>query len=35
MTQRVGLEVDILTIRIPMRLQRHGGRKLIMMPEGL
>jgi hypothetical protein len=30
MTMRVGLEVDTLTIRIPMRLQRRGGRKLIM-----
>jgi hypothetical protein len=30
----VGLEVDTLTIRIPMRLQRRGGRKLIMTPEG-
>jgi hypothetical protein len=28
------LEVDTLTIRIPMRLQRRGGRKLIMTPEG-
>ena len=34
MTARVGLEVDTLTIRIPMRLQRRGGRKLIMTPEG-
>jgi hypothetical protein len=34
MTERVGLEVDTLTIRIPMRLQRRGGRKLIMTPEG-
>ena len=33
MTERVGLEVDTLTIRIPMRLQRRGGRKLIMTPE--
>jgi hypothetical protein len=30
----VGLWVDTLTIRIPMRLRRRGGRKLIMMPEG-
>jgi hypothetical protein len=30
-----GLEVDTLTIRIPMRLQRRGGRKLIMTPEGV
>jgi hypothetical protein len=35
MTERVGLDVDTLTIRIPMRLQRRGGRKLIMTPEGL
>jgi hypothetical protein len=34
-TKRVGLEVDTLTIRIPMRLQRRGGRKLIMTPEGV
>jgi hypothetical protein len=34
MTERVGLEVDTLTIHIPMRLQRRGGRKLIMTPEG-
>jgi hypothetical protein len=35
MTERVGLEVDILTIRIPIRLQRRGGRKLIMTREGV
>jgi hypothetical protein len=35
MTERVGLEVDTLTIRIPMRLQRRGGRKLIVTPEGM
>jgi hypothetical protein len=34
MTERLGLEVDTLTIHIPMRLQRQGGRKLIMTPEG-
>jgi hypothetical protein len=34
-TERVGLEVDTLTIRIPIRLQRRGGRKLIMTPEGV
>jgi hypothetical protein len=27
--------VDTLTIRIPIRLQRRGGRKLIMTPEGV
>jgi hypothetical protein len=35
MTECVGLEVDTLTIRIPLRLQRRGGRKLIMTPEGV
>jgi hypothetical protein len=35
MTERMGLEVDTLTIRIPIRLQRRGGRKLIMTPEGV
>ena len=35
MRKRVGLEGDTLTIRIPMRLQRRGGRKLIMTPEGV
>jgi hypothetical protein len=34
MTVRAGLEVDTLIIRIPMRLQRRGGRKLIVTPEG-
>jgi ParB-like chromosome segregation protein Spo0J len=28
------MEVQTLTIRIPMRLQRRGGRKLIMTPNG-
>jgi hypothetical protein len=35
MPEHVGLEVGTLTVRIPMRLQRRGGRKLIMMPEGV
>ena len=34
MTERSTHEVDTLTIRIPMRLQRRGGRKLIMTPDG-
>lgn len=34
LTERVDLEVDTLTIRIPIRLQRRGGRKLIVTPEG-
>jgi hypothetical protein len=32
--EQPGPEVETLTIRIPMRLQRRGGRKLIMTPEG-
>ena len=34
MTARAALELDTLTIRIPIQLQRRGGRKLIMTPEG-
>jgi len=34
-TGRAALEPDTLTIRIPIRLQRRGGRKLIMTPEGV
>jgi hypothetical protein len=35
MTERAALELDTLTIRIPIRLQRRGGRKLIVTPEGV
>jgi hypothetical protein len=35
MPERAALELDTLTIRIPIRLQRRGGRKLIMTPEGM
>ena len=35
MTERAALELDTLTIRIPIRLRRGGGRKLIMTPEGV
>jgi hypothetical protein len=34
MTARAALEFDTLTIRVPIRLQRRRGRKLIMTPEG-
>jgi hypothetical protein len=34
MTGRAALELDILTIRIPIRLQRRGGRKVIVTPDG-
>jgi hypothetical protein len=34
MTECMSHEVETLTIRIPIRLQRRGGRKLIMTPEG-
>ena len=35
MTERAALALDTLTICIPIRLQRRGGRKLIMTPEGV
>jgi hypothetical protein len=35
MSDRTSHEIETLTIRIPMRLQRRGGRKLIMMPQGV
>jgi hypothetical protein len=35
MTERTSHEIETLTIRIPIRLQRRGGRKLIMTPEGV
>jgi hypothetical protein len=35
MTRRAALELDALTIRVPIRLQRRGGRKLIITPEGV
>jgi hypothetical protein len=34
MAGRAALELDTLTIRIPIRLQWRGGRKLIMTPDG-
>src|SRR5918994_7177642 len=34
MSDRKSHEIETLTIRIPIRLQRRGGRKLIMAPEG-
>jgi hypothetical protein len=35
MAEQAAMEVETLTIRIPIRLQRRGGRKLIMTPEGV
>ena len=35
MGDRTSHELETLTIRIPIRLQRRGGRKLIMTPEGV
>jgi hypothetical protein len=32
---RTSREIETLTIHIPNRLQRRGGRKLIMTPEGM
>jgi hypothetical protein len=34
MTERMSHEVETLTIRIPISLQRRGGHKLIVTPEG-
>jgi hypothetical protein len=34
MNERADLEVETLTIRIPMQLERRGGRKPIITPEG-
>ena len=34
MTLEATLELKTLTIRIPMRLARRGGRKLILTPDG-
>jgi hypothetical protein len=34
MAGRAALELDTLTIRIPIQLQRRGGRKLIVTPDG-
>jgi hypothetical protein len=34
MTEHLAAEVETLTIRIPMHLQRRGWRKLILTPEG-
>jgi hypothetical protein len=35
MSNRTSHEIETLTVRIPIRLQRRGGRKLIMTPEGV
>ncbi len=34
MKHRMQLDVDTITVRIPMRLERRGGRKLIIAPDG-
>lgn len=28
------ISIDTLTIRVPLTLKRHGGRKLVIVPEG-
>jgi hypothetical protein len=28
------IQIDTLTIRVPLTLRRHGGRKLVIVPEG-
>jgi hypothetical protein len=35
MGNRTSHEIETLTIRVPIRLQRRGGRKLIVTPEGV
>jgi len=35
MNDRPKLEVNGVTIRIPMKLRRRGGRKLVIAPDGL
>jgi hypothetical protein len=35
MVAHTSSDVEMVTIRIPIRLQRRGGRKLIMTPEGM
>jgi len=34
MTMKINPEVDTVTIRIPVRLTRRGGRKYVIAPEG-
>ena len=29
-----GINIDTLTIRVPLTLKRHGGRKLVIVPDG-
>ncbi len=29
-----GVSIDTFTIRVPLTLRRHGGRKLVIVPEG-
>lgn len=29
-----GIRIDTFTIRVPLTLRRHGGRKLVIVPEG-
>ena len=35
MSGEAKIEVSGVTIRIPMKLRRHGGRKLVIAPDGL
>ena len=29
-----GIRIDTFTVRVPLTLRRHGGRKLVIVPEG-
>ncbi len=29
-----GVSIDAFTVRVPLKLKRHGGRKLVIVPDG-
>ena len=29
-----GVSIDTFTVRVPLKLKRHGGRKLVIVPDG-
>lgn len=30
-----GVSIDTFTVRVPLTLKRHGGRKLVIVPDGI
>lgn len=30
-----GVSIDTFTVRVPLKLKRHGGRKLVIVPDGI